>query len=265
MKQVKQADFAAINKTAWETDAYATWVTAYGTPETQADILKADPKKKLRRILPYLDSVEGKVIANPLGSHGRVAVALALLGAEVTVFDISEANARYGLELARAANTSISYVTSDFITSSQLDSYQQQFDLVVLELGILHYFLDLNQFVQSVARLLKNKGQVILNEFHPLATKCFTDDTIEDAESIGDYFNHSAKSVPVAFEVFHQNPETLPKCLVKYWTLGEVLTSFAQNGFQIEKLLEFPEKLDAEGTSYSKIPKQFTLLATKSM
>lgn len=39
-------------------------------------------------------------IANPCGSNGRIAVPLALLGADVTIFDISEENKRYALELA---------------------------------------------------------------------------------------------------------------------------------------------------------------------
>jgi len=39
--------------------------------------------------------------------NGRKAVPLALLGADVTVFDISEENKRYALELAEAANTHI--------------------------------------------------------------------------------------------------------------------------------------------------------------
>lgn len=251
---MKQADVSAINKKAWEADAYTTWVHAYGTPEAQAIKLQVDPKKKLRRILPHIDSVEGKVIANPLGSHGRVAVALGLLGADVTIFDISEANTRYGLELARAAGTSISYVTADFIESSNLSQYQQYFDILIIELGILHYFLDLNQFVQATAKLLKPKGQLILNEFHPISKKCLID---ENNIRKSNYFDTAPKTVPVAYAEFHPNPKSLPRCLVKYWTLGEIITSFAQNGFRIEKLLE------SHANHSTGIPTQFTLVATK--
>ncbi len=251
---MKQAELAAINKKAWEADAYATWVKAYGTPDEQAAILKADPKKKLGRILPHLDSLQGKIIANPLGSHGRVAVSMALLGAEVTVFDISEPNARYGLELANAANTSITYVTSDFIKSTEDKQYNQHFDLIILELGILHYFLDLDSFIEALSQILKPNGQLILNEFHPLNRKGFQEDT---QVFTGDYFDSRTQTVPVAYADFHKTPELLPTCLVRYWTLGEVVTSFAQNNFRIEKLVELATRQNP------KVPAQFTLVASK--
>lgn len=38
-----------------------------------------------------------------MGSHGHKAVAMALLDANVVVVDVSQANARYGMELAAAA------------------------------------------------------------------------------------------------------------------------------------------------------------------
>jgi hypothetical protein len=44
-----------------------------------------------------------KKIANLLGSSGKKAVALSLLGAQVTIVDITEENQRYALECARAA------------------------------------------------------------------------------------------------------------------------------------------------------------------
>lgn len=83
-----QEEITNQNRTAWESQSYEAWVAAYGAPSLAAAELVRDPNHKLRRILPYLNSPRGEKITNPLGSHGRVAVSLALLGAEVTVFDI---------------------------------------------------------------------------------------------------------------------------------------------------------------------------------
>lgn len=55
---------------------------------------------RLKKHSKYFQNVKDLKIANPCGSNGRRAVALALLGADVTVFDISEENKRYALELA---------------------------------------------------------------------------------------------------------------------------------------------------------------------
>ena len=49
-------------------------------------------------------------IANICGSNGRKAVPLALLGADVTIFDISEENKRYAIELADCADVNIKLI-----------------------------------------------------------------------------------------------------------------------------------------------------------
>ena len=60
--------------------------------------------------MSYRDS--GIKIANICGSCGKKAVPLAILGAEVTVFDISEDNKRYALEVAAAAKVDLNGLDS---------------------------------------------------------------------------------------------------------------------------------------------------------
>ena len=69
----------------------------------------------LRKYVNYFDSYEGIKIANICGSCGKKAIPLALLGAEVTVFDISEDNKRYALEVAEAAGVSIHFEVGDVL------------------------------------------------------------------------------------------------------------------------------------------------------
>ena len=91
-------------------------------------------------------SPKGKRIINLLGSKGNKGVALALLGSDVTVVDISASNAKYANELADAAGVSIQYVVSDVLNVQLSES----FDIVLLELGVLHYFLDLKPLFQKL-------------------------------------------------------------------------------------------------------------------
>ncbi|MGM0867575.1 MAG: hypothetical protein ACQEWF_23270 [Bacillota bacterium] len=72
-----------------------------------------NPRACLKKHKQYFEQIEGKKIANVCGSNGRKAVPLALLGAEVTVFDISEVNQKYALELAEYADTTINYIVTD--------------------------------------------------------------------------------------------------------------------------------------------------------
>lgn len=62
-----------------------------------------DPTRWLRRHLPVLGDVKGRRVLHPLGSNGRKGIPLAILGAEVTIIDISEENKRFALDVARTA------------------------------------------------------------------------------------------------------------------------------------------------------------------
>ena len=78
---MRQDGLSTINKVAWEFQAYEAWVSAYGTPEVAAAKLVENPLHKVRQFIPHLGDITNLNIAVPLGSHGRVAVSLALLGA----------------------------------------------------------------------------------------------------------------------------------------------------------------------------------------
>ena len=144
---MKEDDMVAQNRVSWEARAYEGRCASYGPPHEEAEVLRRDPEHKLRRLLPHLGEIRGRRIGNPLGSHGRVAVAFALLGARVTVFDLSAENRRYAIELAAAADVAIDYVVGHFLDVA-VEVYSASFDAMVMELGILHYFSDLRAFVE---------------------------------------------------------------------------------------------------------------------
>ena len=107
------ADITEANRAAWNAARYEAWRTALGAPAEEALRLRTDPEKAARRILPHLGSVAGKRICNVQGSHGRLAVSLALLGAHVTVIDFAEDNRRYAAELASAAQVGLDLSVTD--------------------------------------------------------------------------------------------------------------------------------------------------------
>ena len=87
-------DYSAQNKRAWEYNAYDSWVKQCGPPEERAKKDLADPVGMLKRYAACFDAYPGVKVANICGSCGKKAVPLAILGADVTVFDISEDNRR---------------------------------------------------------------------------------------------------------------------------------------------------------------------------
>jgi len=248
-----QSKIAKINRVAWSSDSYHAWVNQYGTPAEVAEKLQANPAHKLRRVINHLPALSGLRIANPLGSHGRIATALALLGADVTVFDISESNAQYATELAAAAGVEINYVVGDFQSSALV--HTGHFNAVVMELGIMHYFFDLAHFAASVRSLITDDGLLVLNEFHPLLQKSIAVNA-GNISLCGDYFSAALVSARTPFEDFVGHD--VPACLIRQWSLGEIVTAFASSGFRIEQLIEHPS------SDVPQLPGSFTLVATSA-
>lgn len=244
------------NRQAWNYRAYEFWQKYNGSPEEFARRMLDDPGYFLRRHRDYIGEVSGLKLLNALGSNGRKAVPLALLGAEVTVVDISHENARYAKELAQCAGVTIRYIVADFLTFGG-HTHAEYFDTAYLEGGILHYFHDLDAFFARLHYLLKPHGKLILSDFHP----CRKYIKQEKGQIVvrGDYFDKRLQEGPVAYQ--NQFPEAeqaeFPQCLLRLWTLSEILNALLRNGFSLERFDESPRWDNAQ------LPGEFTLVAIR--
>ncbi|MCM2675401.1 class I SAM-dependent methyltransferase [Alkalicoccobacillus plakortidis] len=250
------------NKQAWNDESYQAWVTRFGTPEDAALKIKENPQKPLVTLLPHFGEVSGTRIMNLMGSNGTKAVPLALLGADVTVADFSEGNQRYALELADAADVSISYLLGDVLDLKLED--QEPYQLVFAEMGILHYFKDLIPFFQMIHALLDQGGECVIRDFHPVSTKLITSKgttaKIRKHKVTGDYFDTSLTEQNVSYSKY--DADNASTVLLRKWTLGDIVTSAAQAGLVIRSLIEEP---NLSSDVFDKgIPKTFVLKAYKA-
>ena len=234
------------NRKAWNANRFEAWTLRYGSPATEAARIVAEPQHVARRILPCLGTIAGKRICNVQGSHGRLAIALTLMGADVHVFDFADENKKFAVALVEAAGVKIDYTVCDVISADQL-GLQHKFDTLVLEFGILHYHHDLDRFFEIMRHLAAKDGVLVLNEFHPVQRKLFWSDG-----PLNYFFND-------IFEADVPNPQqdgvSLGTCEYRFWSLGEIVSSAVKSGFQIRQLDEQPDPEDA------KIPGTFTLVA----
>ncbi|WP_339322079.1 class I SAM-dependent methyltransferase [Paenibacillus sp. FSL W8-0194] len=239
------------NKKAWEYRAYEFWHKRDGSPTEKAIQILENPLASLKKHKHHFENIAGNKIANLCGSNGRKAVPLALLGAEVTVFDISEENQKYALELAEAANTSIEYIVTD-VYDIDLDKYRGYFDLLYLEGGILHYFGDLGMFMSILYELLKDGGKMILSDFHPLRRCLLSQGEVE-------YFDTELKSGDVAYKGFFDEQEQteFPDVSVRLYTLSDIINAVLEAGFTLKRFDEH------RGWNNENIPWEFTVLADK--
>lgn len=268
---LNQTAAASSSEVTWNEDTYTAWSSRFGTPAEAAAKLAKDPLGKLFPLNAYFGEVSGKKIMNLMGSNGMKAVALSLLGADVSVADFSEANARYAAELAEEAGVKLTYIVSDVLKLPEgtLDS---SYDLVFAEMGIVHYFTDLSPFMDTVYQLLAPGGRFVLRDFHPVTTKLITSKgstaKVRKHKVDGDYFDTTLEEKKVSYSKYlpsaGQEPGSEAKHSVVYWrrwTLGELVTAAARSGLIIRELAEEP---NLSSDVYDKgIPKTFTLVAEK--
>lgn len=248
-------DYSMQNKKAWEYNAYEFWVKTSGTPSERAKKDIDNPVGMLKRYSEYFDTYDGVKVANICGSCGKKAIPLALLGAEVTVFDISEDNKRYALEVAEAANADINFEVCD-ILEIDTDKYGNYFDVVFMEGGILHYFHDIDEFMNMMYSLLKKGGKLICSDFHPFRK---ISDILNLEQPAMGYFSTDIVEGEMAHARFFEEDirRQMPKCSYRKYTISEIINSIINSGFRLEKFDEHP------AWTNDKIPGEFTAIAIK--
>lgn len=249
----------AANRLAWNTKAYEAWNTHFGAPSEEAARITHDPRHPLRRWLKYTGDPSGQRVINLLGSTGRKAIALALLGAEVTIVDLSVENRRYALEVAEAAGVGIRYINADVLNIPD-EEQLRDFDIVLMEFGILHYFSDLEPVFALAARLLKPGGRYILTDFHPFAAKLLVETSTGMAlQPEADYYQSELLAGDLSYTGFlpEEERDRLPKVLLRKWRVGEILTALAGQSFCLRSFEEEPNM------NHKGFPAFFTLVADK--
>lgn len=249
-------DYSEQNKKAWEYNAYDFWVNTSGKPSERAKKDLENPMKMLKKYVNYFDTYEGVKIANICGSCGKKAIPLAILGSKVTIFDISEDNQKYVLEVADEANVNIDFVVGD-VLGIDMNRYKNSFDVVFMEGGILHYFHDINQFMEIMHQLLKPYGTMICSDFHPFQK---ISDVLELEQPTMSYFSTDVFEGEMAHARFFSDEirKQMPLCSYRKYTLSEIINAVIEKGFTINRFDEHPSWTNEN------IPGEFTIIAKKN-
>ncbi len=248
-------DYSIKNKKAWEYNAYDFWLRKAGLPEERAKKIAADPIGALKRYAAYFDTYEGIRVANICGSCGKKAVPLAMLGAKVSIFDISEANRKYALELAEAAGVMVDYQVGD-VLELDMKRYGSFFDIVFMEGGVLHYFHDINQFMGIMYALLKPDGKMICSDFHPFSKVM---EVLDINQPIMSYFSEDVFEGEMAHARFYEEKirRQFPRCSYRKYTVSEIINAVIAAGFRLQRFDEHPSWTNPD------LPGKFTVIAKK--
>ena len=248
--------YSQQNKKAWEYSAYEFWVKTAGTPSELAEKLLHDPKGMLKRYAKYFERYKGIRVANICGSCGKKAIPLAVLGADMTIFDISKENQTYALETAGFAGVKIGYEVCD-VLEIDMERYAGQFDIVFMEGGILHYFHDIGVFMGLMYRLLKPGGRMICSDFHPF-TKIR--DFLGTDQQVMSYFSTEEFEGEMAHARFYDAEirGRMPQCSYRKYTVSEIINAVIDSGFILRKFDEHPSWIDET------VPGEFTLVVDRN-
>lgn len=249
-------EYSVQNKKAWEYNAYEFWMKQDGSPSDRAKKDRENPVGMLKRYSGYFDTYKNIRVANVCGSCGKKAIPLAILGAEVTVFDISEDNKKYALEVANAAQVKVNFEVCD-VLNIDMEKYENYFDIVFMEGGVLAYFHDINEFMNIMFSLLKSSGKMICSDFHPF-TKIA--DILNLQQPTVGYFSKEIFEGEMAHARFFDDEirNRMPKCSYRKYTISEIINAVIDSGFTLKKFDEHPSWTNSD------IPGEFTIVATKN-
>lgn len=227
-----------------------------GQPAERAKQDLENPIGMLKRYTNYFETYKGIKVANICGSCGKKAIPLAILGSEVTIFDISDYNKKYALEVAKVANVDISFEVGD-VLEIDMSKYKNYFDVVFMEGGILHYFHDIDDFMKIMYQLLKTDGKMICSDFHPFQ-KIY--DILNLEQPTGSYFSTEVFEGEMAHARFFSNEirKQMPLCSYRKYTISEIINAVIDNGFILKSFNEHP------AWTNENVPGEFTIIANKN-
>lgn len=259
-------DYITMNKEAWE-EAFDRRYEGYG--ENNHVLLKTEQypflEKEMIEELQEID-LNNKNIAQFCCNNGRELLSIIKNGGNTGVgFDIAENLINQAKETAAKAE-----IPCDFVVCNILDidkKYYGQFDLIVVTIGAISWFHDLNQFFGMVSKCLKKDGVLLVNEMHPFTNMLAMEgEETYDANDLTKFVYSYFKSDP-----FISNDGMSYMCKHDYesktftsftQTFADIINGIVVNDMNIRKLREFEhdisegfEKLSDKGFPLSYIIK----------
>ena len=257
------------NKAAWE-EAFDKRSENWGKDRIQR--LKEDP-------YPYLDepilseikalACQDKDVAQFCCNDGRELLSIAKHGVKsATGFDIAENMIDYAKATAKEAG-----IKCDFVATNILDipeSYHGRFDLILMTIGVLIWFDDLEVFFKKVSDCLKPGGKVIVHELHPFTNMLGCDgeedyDPKDPKKLIYPYFNtapRTSESGILYITDHHYDSKVLTDFV---HPLDETLNAMIHNHLNLLKLEENDVDISElfNGLSHQAIPLSMLIISQK--
>lgn len=161
-------DYISANKDAWE-EAFDQKDVMWGEDIVERIGNEDYPffEKDMADVLKKYN-VNNKTIAQFCCNNGRELLSLMKNGAkEGFGFDIADNQIRFAKEKSDLLGLNCKFIATNILNIGR--EYRDKFDLIIITIGALCWFKDLNEFFMVVSNCLKVGGTLIINEQHPIA------------------------------------------------------------------------------------------------
>ena len=231
------------NKAAWE-EAFENRAESWGADITWR-IQKEDYpffEKEMIDVLKTTDA-EGKVIGQFCCNNGRELLSFVKCGkaSKGIGFDIAENQVAFANEKAKELNLPCVFEAVNIYDID--DRYKEQFDIVIITIGALCWFDDLDLFFEIVSKCMKPGAVIVINEQHPCTNMLATEGEKEfnfehRMECRFSYFEHEW----IGNEgMYYMTQKEYPSKTFTDYThsMSEIISGMCNNGIVITGLQEF--------------------------
>ncbi len=241
------------NKEAWE-EAFDNRDASWGADITER-IRKEDYpffEKEMIDVLKTVDT-EGKTIGQFCCNNGRELLSLVKNGkaARGIGFDIAENQIAFANEKAMELDLPCSFEAANVYDIDE--KFNGLFDIVIITIGALCWFKDLDRFFEVVARCMKPGAMILLNEQHPCTNMLATEgDEVFDPDHRKEchfsYFEHEWTGNGGIYYMTKKSYRS--KTFTDYThPMSEIITGMCNNGIVVTGLQEFDHDLSGGFTA----------------
>ena len=186
---------------------------------------------------------EGAVIGQFCCNNGRELLSLVKCGkAKKGIgFDIAENQVAFANEKAKELGLPCEFEAVNIYDID--DRYREQFDVVIITIGALCWFADLNRFFAVVAKCMKPGAVIVINEEHPCRNMFAAEgedlyDPEHRLECRYSYFEHEWTGNEGMYYITQKNYRS--KTFTDYThPLSETISGMCGNGIVVTGLQEF--------------------------
>ncbi|MCC6711041.1 MAG: class I SAM-dependent methyltransferase [Candidatus Pacebacteria bacterium] len=211
--------------------------------------------------------VKNKTVCQPACNNGVELISIKKLGASYCLgIDISKEFIDQANELKNSINLkNCDFIKDNFLKTRALSG--EKFDLVFISVGTLPWMIDLEGFFKKTSLILKNNGQIIINEMNPLLHMFDYNSSITKIKVNRSYFNENIDQNNISLDYYGKNKYKVPNQYCKYHKLSEIINTLVKTKFSIVSFEEHHEDFSLSfkklEKSTKKMPLSYTLIAKK--